>query len=98
MISFLIISFAVWRLSSLLYDEDGPWLIFKQMRKWIKSHEHKGSLISDALKCFWCLSIWVALPFATYESEGRIYAFFTYTLAYSALAIVIDKVITKMEV
>ena len=55
----------VWRITHLLYAEDGPWNVMVRLRKragvgfW-------GSL----LDCFYCLSLWIALPFALLIGQG----------------------------
>jgi hypothetical protein len=49
----------VWRITHLLNAEDGPGKIFVQLR------ELAGSgFWGELLDCFYCLSLWVALPFA----------------------------------
>ena len=50
---------AVWRLTHLLNAEDGPWETVVRLRVWL-GPGFWGSL----LDCFYCLSLWIALPFA----------------------------------
>ena len=50
---------AVWRLTHLLYAEDGPWHVFARLRR-----VAGGGFWGQVLDCFYCLSVWVALPFA----------------------------------
>jgi hypothetical protein len=50
---------AVWRLTHLLNAEDGPWDLLVRFRK-LFGEGFWGSL----LDCFYCLSLWVAAPFA----------------------------------
>jgi hypothetical protein len=50
---------AVWRLTHLLNAEDGPWNMLTRMRK----RAGNGAL-GKMLDCFYCLSVWVALPVA----------------------------------
>jgi hypothetical protein len=54
----LVASLAAWRLTHLLWGEDGPWDCFVRLRKLAGS-----SFAGQILDCFYCLSIWVALPF-----------------------------------
>lgn len=55
---------AVWRITHLLSQEDGPFdLVFK-----IRKAAGQG-FFGSLLDCFYCLSIWVALPFAFYLSR-----------------------------
>jgi hypothetical protein len=50
---------AVWRVTHLLHAEDGPWNAFARLRKLAG----EGAL-SKMIDCFYCLSVWVAAPFA----------------------------------
>jgi hypothetical protein len=50
---------AVWRVTHLLWGEDGPADIFVRLRK----AAGNGSF-GKLLDCFYCLSLWVAVPFA----------------------------------
>jgi hypothetical protein len=50
---------AVWRVTHLLQAEEGPWDIFLRLRR-----ATAARMIGRALECFYCLSIWVALPLA----------------------------------
>ncbi|MDO8636358.1 MAG: DUF1360 domain-containing protein [Dehalococcoidia bacterium] len=49
----------VWRVVHLLYAEDGPWDLFVRLRQ-LAGESFWGKL----LDCFYCLSIWIAVPFA----------------------------------
>ena len=49
---------AVWRLTHLLNAEDGPWETVVRLRVRLGAG-FWGSL----LDCFYCLSLWIALPF-----------------------------------
>jgi hypothetical protein len=55
----LVASLVTWRLTHLLQAEDGPWNVIVRLRLLVGT-----SVIGDLLDCFYCLSIWVALPFA----------------------------------
>jgi hypothetical protein len=50
---------AVWRVTHLLHAEDGPWGVLARLRRLAGD-----SVWGEALDCFYCLSIWTALPFA----------------------------------
>jgi hypothetical protein len=52
-------SLAVWRLTHLLQAEDGPWDIVIHLRQ--RAGETFWGQLMD---CFYCLSLWTALPFA----------------------------------
>ena len=47
----------VWRITHLLYAEDGPWDVIVRLRQ----SAGKG-FWGKLLDCFYCLSLWVAMP------------------------------------
>lgn len=52
---------AVWRITHLLNAEDGPWDAMVRLRR-LAGNGMAGQL----LDCFYCLSLWIAAPFAYY--------------------------------
>jgi hypothetical protein len=58
---FLISVLAVWRVTHLIQAEDGPFDVIYKLRK-LAGESFFGSLMD----CFFCLSIWVALPVGIY--------------------------------
>jgi hypothetical protein len=56
---FLLGALCVWRLTHLLVAEDGPWRAAASLRQ-----SAAGGFFGDLLGCFYCLSLWVAVPFA----------------------------------
>jgi len=48
---------AVWRITHLLQGEDGPWDLVARFRARLGR-----SFWSKLMDCFYCLSIWIALP------------------------------------
>ena len=50
---------AVWRVTHMLAFEDGPGLAFNKLRK-----RAEQTFWGEVLACFYCLSLWVAAPFA----------------------------------
>lgn len=57
--SLLLAVLAVWRVTHLLNAEDGPADVFVRLRRLVGS-----GLLGRLMDCFYCLSLWVALPFA----------------------------------
>ena len=55
----------VWRITHLLNAEDGPGKVFVRLRK-LAGFGFWGEL----LDCFYCLSLWVAGPFAYLIGSG----------------------------
>ena len=58
---FVVLSLVVWRLTHLLAKEDGPFDIIFLLRK-----KAGAGFFGSLLDCFYCLSIWMALPFGIY--------------------------------
>jgi len=55
----LVVCLAVWRMTHLLWGEDGPGDVLVRFRK-LAGEGSFGRL----LDCFYCLSLWMSLPFA----------------------------------
>jgi hypothetical protein len=55
----------VWRITHLLQAEDGPWNLLVKLRR-AAGHGVVGALMD----CFYCLSVWIAAPFAWWIGEG----------------------------
>lgn len=55
---------AVWRIVHLLNAEDGPWDLLARLR-----HLAGSGSWADLLDCFYCLSLWMAAPFAYWLGE-----------------------------
>jgi hypothetical protein len=83
---FLLGVLSVWRLSHLLFAEDGPWDILVRMRRWV-GEGFWGKL----LDCFYCLSLWIAAPFAFFIGEALKERLLLW-LALSGGAILIERV------
>lgn len=49
----------VWRLTYLLHAEEGPWDLMARLRRAVGD-----GFWGRLLDCFYCLSLWIALPFA----------------------------------
>jgi len=100
MLNFLISSLAVWRISSLLVREDGPWDVFAKLRNisGVKYNEYSVSygtnLISSILSCVWCTSVWVGFFVALLDKPVNIRTLLR-ALALSSSAIIIDEVINE---
>jgi hypothetical protein len=59
LLGFVLFALAVWRVTHLLAEEDGPGRIFARLRTaW------GDGFWKSLFGCFYCLSLWVALPFA----------------------------------
>ncbi len=85
----VISTLAVWRITHLLQAEDGPWDIIFKIRKAV-GNGFFGSLMD----CFYCLSIWVALPLGIYFGNGWFEKILLW-LALSGGAILLQNISTK---
>jgi hypothetical protein len=63
----ILYTLAVWRLAHLLSQEDGPFDLVFRLRR-LAGQGFLGRL----LDCFYCLSLWLAAPFAVMASEDWI--------------------------
>lgn len=82
---FLLAVLAVWRITHMLAHEDGPWDILRHLRRRIGT-----GMLSRLFACFYCLSIWVALPFAWFL-KGDAAETFVGWLALSGGAILLER-------
>jgi hypothetical protein len=88
---FIISILATWRLTHLLSKEDGPFEIVYHLRKQL-GQGFFGSL----LDCFYCLSIWIALPFGWwlgYSWKEKIVLW----LAISGAACLLEKLVHRKQ-
>lgn len=75
---------AVWRVTHLLHVEHGPWGVFA------KGRAAAGRLgLGELVQCFFCLSLWTAVPMAMWLVPGWGARVVTW-LALSAGAILIE--------
>jgi hypothetical protein len=54
----------MWRLTHLLHNEEGPWGVLRRLRESMM----KGTF-RNAVSCFHCLGMWMALPAAIWIGE-----------------------------
>ncbi|HRI60143.1 MAG TPA: hypothetical protein PK228_10485 [Saprospiraceae bacterium] len=58
-LAFVLGTFSVWRITHLFNAEDGPWDVFIRFRRLLGN-----GFFGQLTDCFYCLSLWVSLPFA----------------------------------
>ena len=56
-VSFLVCALATWRLTHLIVEEDGPFDLIAHLRARLGD-----SQLGRAMDCFYCSSLWLALP------------------------------------
>ncbi len=79
----------VWRITHLLQAEDGPFDLVIRLRRLV-GEEFWGRL----LDCFYCLSLWIAAPFAFLLGETMIQQWLLWP-AFSAGAIFLERVLPE---
>ena len=91
-ILYLVLSvLAVWRLTHLLGKEDGPFDIIFLIR------EKAGkSFFGKLMDCFYCLSIWMALPFGIWLGQNWVEKILVW-LALSGAACLLEQATTKKD-
>jgi|SRR5271154_1978160 len=62
---FTVALLAVWRITHLLTAEDGPWNCIV----WLRRKAGSG-VLGNLMDCFYCLSIWISIPFCFYAAQG----------------------------
>jgi Protein of unknown function (DUF1360) len=86
---FIIATLAVWRVTHLLSEEDGPFDLIIRLREKIGNN-----VLGQLMDCFYCLSIWIAIPFA-FIISGNLQEGILHSLALSGAACIIQKVIKR---
>jgi hypothetical protein len=62
---FALSALSVWRLTHLIVAEDGPWEVVVRLRARLGDSE-----AGRVMDCFYCASLWLALPFACSLAQG----------------------------
>ena len=75
----------VWRITHLLAAEDGPWDVLVHLRR-----SAGNGFWGRLLDCFYCLSLWVGVPFALLLAAGWREGLLSW-LAFSAGAILLER-------
>jgi hypothetical protein len=64
LLRFVLAGLAVWRVTHMFVHEDGPGDVFVRLRRALGS-----TFLGRLIDCFYCLSLWVALPFALLAAQ-----------------------------
>ncbi len=86
---FLLCSLALWRITHLLSQEDGPFNAVLKFRKLLGQ-----GFFGNLLDCFFCLSLWLAIPFAFLLSSNWVQGIVIW-LALSGTACILFKFTEK---
>lgn len=85
-----------WRLTRMLYNENGPLDIFARLRSHLATRQKRMGGMYDMISCFYCLSFWVAIPIAATAYEKPTQLIFN-SLIISSIAIFLQTTIIKLE-
>lgn len=91
LIVFIVLSLATWRLASLFVNEIGPFKMFLRIRDEYYNQPFLHKFIN--LDCVWCLSVYIGWILALI-ALGLTWWVFFYGLALSAVAIIIESVVS----
>lgn len=83
---------AVWRVTYLFVAEDGPWRLLARFRQ----RAGKG-LLAEPFHCFYCLSLWLAVPVALLIGEDWQECALLW-FAFSGGAILLERATVKTDV
>jgi Protein of unknown function (DUF1360) len=83
---FLLAALAVWRVTHLITNENGPWDAFLRLRRAAGT-----GVLAELISCFYCLSIWISLLFVWFVPGGVIERIVTW-LALSGAAILLERI------
>lgn len=86
---FVMAALAVWRLSHLLAAEDGPWDVIVKVRRRLGTTK-----LGKLMDCFYCLSVWISIPFTFYVVNGMLDRFVVW-LALSGAASLANKFVKE---
>ena len=100
---FFYLSLAAWRLASLVANEDGPWLIFKRLRRraeqWCQKYRFCNELgLYELFSCEWCNSIWIGAGLTLlYLWMGESILYIALPLALSTVVILIKYLVEFLQ-
>jgi Protein of unknown function (DUF1360) len=81
----------VWRITHFFNAEDGPFNVGVRLRRMAGE-----SVLGDILDCFYCLSVWIAIPFALWIGSSWKEITLLW-LAFSSGAISLERLTTRTE-
>lgn len=88
---FILLSLTAWRLTHLLGKEDGPFDLVFRLRK-----KAGTGFFGKLLDCFYCLSIWIALPLGIWEGN-TLWEKLLYWIALSGAACLLEQATSKTD-
>jgi hypothetical protein len=89
-LTFTIAALAVYRVSRMIADEEGPWGVFT----WLRAQPTPQTWLARGLECPMCVSFWVALPTAAWVcmlGYADLYLWPLVWMALSSVTVIIRK-------
>lgn len=83
--NFILATLALWRITHLIAKEDGPWDVIYRIRK-----ASGAGFFGSLLDCFYCVSIWTAIPFGCWLGNSW-WEKFLYWLALSGAVCLLEQ-------
>lgn len=80
-----------WRITHLVSNESGPWSMLERLRR-----RAGTGVVAELLACFYCLSLWVAAPFAFILAPGWRHRLLLWP-ALSGGAILLERIASRNE-
>jgi hypothetical protein len=94
MVEFVILALAVWRCSSLLANEPGPWKVFERFRDWVCAKDFQ---LGEGLTCEWCNSVWIGTVATLMYFAWRGTIWLALPMAMSTVTILIKFIRERLE-
>jgi hypothetical protein len=89
---FVLAALALWRVTHLVAEEDGPWDVIVRVRERLGA-----SFLGQLMDCFYCLSLWFSLPLAIWLSSGWV-GLLLHWQALSGAACLLEKISGRREI
>jgi hypothetical protein len=90
MMALLFGGLVTWRLAHMLSKELGPKAIFAQLRAHAAKKQRQPGGMYDMLSCVGCTSVYTGAVTALWLA-GDVFIWIAYTLAFSAIATILEK-------
>lgn len=93
LITITLAALAVWRISYMLVNEDGPAKVFERFRVWVAP---RSEFLSSLFDCIYCMSIWVGIAMTIlYAINPSVLFYVSLPFIFSAVSIFIDYWMSK---
>ncbi len=101
--TFFYLALAAWRLASLIANEDGPWMMFRRLRKRAEQLCNQYRFcrefgIHELVACEWCNSVWIGAGLTVlYLWLGEAVLYLAMPLALSTVVIIIKYIVEFLQ-